>query len=330
MERLEAELGAIGLDTAMKCAELREGLIRQWENDHDRPNQFLTIVEHRFWYRAGTVPRFSGQADFIRLNRAARRALIVDYKTGRLEAEPAADNMQLRAEVVILKQIVPELEEIQAAIDEPLVSWDSERVNYSGDAFRQAEEEILSIVDEATFHPEHRRAGPWCTNCPARIYCREAIDYREGALAIRYGTDIEELPRGPRGVELWEKIIAVIKLFKDVRSNYELILREDPDALPGYTLPEEGHEHRGVVSPAALKKAVAAYLTADEVDACAEYYLGKVEEKFGAKAGLKGLKRKRSFAELVADVIEITHDKPFIRPLTKKERQTKELTKPNP
>ena len=328
METLEAELGADGLEVARKCAEVRQAIVTEWiaEGRLNPPADYgPMLLERRFWYRAGEVQRFSGQPDFILMDQTGPRGLIVNYKTGRIEAEPAADNMQLRTEVVLVKAAAPELEQIDAAIDEPLVDWESERVRYSGTSFRQAEEEILAIVDEATWHPERRVAGPWCVNCPARVYCREAQDYVQSALAIRYGLDVRELPRGQAGVLLWEKIGLAIKLFKAIKDNYEVILRQEPDALPGYKLPEQGHERRTVVSAAALKRALAAYLSADEVDACANYHLGKVEEKFGKKAGLKGVECERRFADLVADVLAITHDKPFIRELTKKERQTKAL-----
>jgi hypothetical protein len=315
------DLGADDMRTALKCVELRKRLVREWAPEAD--NWILRpILERRYWYRAGDVARFSGQPDYILTDIENRRGLVINYKTGRVESEPAADNLQLRTEVVLLKHDRPELDEIQGAIDEPNVDWQPERVSYASEAvFKEAEGEILAIVEEATWNAKTRNAGPWCVNCAARVYCRQARDYAESALVIQYGLDVKDLPRGEAGVALWQKIGAAVRLFKIIKDNYEQILKTEPDALPGYTLPAEGNERRDIVSAKALKAALAAYLTADEVDSCATYWLGKVEEKFGEKTSMKGLRRKRAFTELIEDVLEITHDKPFIRPLTKAERE---------
>jgi Protein of unknown function (DUF2800) len=306
------------LDVAIKCAWIRDGLVRAWENDHDRNFDFFTAVERRYRYFAGEVEKFNGQPDFIRINLAGRRALIVNYKTGRIEPEPAADNLQLRTEVVLLKAALPELDEIEAVIDEPLVSWDPERVRYSGESFREAEDQILQIVEEAAWHPERRIAGRWCRHCPARIYCPQARDYLNGTLIlIRPNFDIRQLPRGKEGVLFWEKISEVPDVIAEIKKAYAQILREDPDALPGYYLPAEGNERRTVTSPAGFKRALAAYLSVDEIDALAKYSIAKIQNLFGTKAGLKGKAKEKRFAELVADAIAITHDEPFIKPAKK-------------
>ena len=313
------------LSVAQKCIELRQAIMAEWiartYGDAEQPIIDL-VLEKRYWYRAGLFPRFSGQLDFIAIDRTNKRAIIFDYKFGRKESEEASDNLQLRSYVVLLKHNEPELEEIQAAIIEPLVSWDSVRVQYTGDALRQAEQEIVAIVDEAQWHPERRVAGTWCVHCPARANCREAIDYSQNLPNPTTMRDIVmELPRGDRGVQLWERIKVAKKLLETLEKTYTKILEAEPGALPGYVLPAEGRERRFVPHPDKLKAALAEYLTSEEIDGCASFHLEKLQEVLGLKHHLAGKELEKLFAKLTRDAVAIGHDAPFIRPLTKKERE---------
>jgi hypothetical protein len=280
------------------------------------------LVEKRLWYRQGLDRIFSGQADYVCLDHAAGRALIIDYKTGRLEVDTAADNLQLRALVVLLKHNWPFLTEISATIIEPWVSWESEFVVYSGEALEQAQNQILSYVDLARWAPEVRFAGPHCKHCPARAHCQEAIDF---ALSLseseRDDKGLIILPRGEPGVALWEKIKVAKKLLKGLEEAYERILENEPEALPGYIMPPQGRERRIVAYPAKLKAALAPYLSSEEIDGCAEFHVAKIEELLGLKHKIAGKALERTFADAIGDVVSIVHDKPFIRPLTKRERE---------
>jgi hypothetical protein len=307
--------------TAFKCVELKRDLLNAWTGP-SCDNSYEFLVEQRLWFRAGLWPRFSGQPDFVAIDRTNRRALILNFKTGRKEADESADNLQLRTEVVLLKHNHPDLEEIQAAIIEPLVSWDSVRVQYAGDALIQAEKEILGIVDRAELEPTKRIAGTWCQYCPARANCREALDYVEGVPNPTLMKDvIFELPRGERGVQLWERIKVAKKLLETLEKTYTAILESEPDALPGYILPAEGKERRSVPYPAKLKAALAEYLTSEEIDGAASFHLTKIEEVLGLKHHLAGKDLERLFEKLTKNAVTIGHDAPWIRPLTKRERE---------
>jgi PD-(D/E)XK nuclease superfamily len=324
-------------DLCEKCRQLRDSLIADWLGLNAQPPDFFAEV--RLWYRNGDIPVFSGQPDLIVLDRSGKRGLLLDYKTGRSQPEPIADNHQLRAEVVLLKHTLPKLEEIEAAIIEPWVSWESIRVSYSGEAFKQAEQEILSICDAAAFGQSERHAGEWCRYCSGRVYCKEAFAYiekipsfpavnrdsldDEGLSKAKF--DIEtlfrDLPRGPRGAEIWRRLKIAEKLLEAITQTYLKILETDPDALPGFILPKEGRERRIVPYPAKLKAALAEYLTGDEIDGCAQYYPGQIEKLFGMKHKVSGKELEHRFAELTEGTIEVLHDRPFIRELTKRERE---------
>ena len=318
LAEIEKEMTPVELSSGRKCEALRQEIIAAWRDANKivtAPNLF---IEQRLWYRQGILPRFSAQADFIADN--SYRALIINYKTGRLEADSAADNLQLRTEVVAFAHNWPGIREIEAAIVEPLVTWQNERVVYSGDTLLEAENHILAIADAALWQSHERYPGQWCVNCPARANCPEARKYVESIPAPRPGHELWELPRGGAGTELWLKIQNAQKILKSLETAYEQILENDPHALPGLVLPSQGRARRIVPYPARLKDALAEYLTSDEIDGCAEFHLSKIQEVMGLKHHLNGAELTKKFEALTKDVVEITHDKPFIRPLTKKER----------
>ena len=312
--------------TAIKCTEIRNELLKAWNpawTTYDKMTGFELMIEQRLW----SEHMFSGQPDLIVIDEVEARAIVLNYKTGRIEAQAAADNMQLRTEAVLLHETRPDLTEIQGAIVEPLVSWDSERVSYDAEALSRAREEILSILDEANFHSAVRRAGPWCTYCEARLYCREALDYvTVPNLSVEKA--IVELPRGEDGTRLWEKIKLAKKILADLETAYTRIMEEQGDSLPGYILPAQGHERRIVPYPTKLKEALAEYLSGDEVDGCAQFFLTKIKELLGLKYKINGKELDSLFNKLTRDAVSVAHDAPFIRPMTKKEREAIAETAP--
>jgi hypothetical protein len=321
------------LMVAQKCIELREGVVNDWlrvTNGNEEQPLVHFFLEKRFWYRQGLWPRFSGQPDFIVIDRTNQRALNVNYKTGRKEAAPAADNIQLRCENVLLKAAEPNLVEITGTIVEPLVSWEPERVQYDVEALQIAESQLLAIVDRAEWEPQNRIAGDWCIYCPARSHCLEARQYVETIPSPPPAKLLSELPKGEPGTTLWRKIQTAQKLLKDMESAYETIIQEDPNSLPGLILPEQGKARRVVPHPGTLKHVLEEYLSPEEVDSCATYYPGKVQDALGLKLGIDGKELEKRFRELTREAVVTTHDRPFVRERTKKERSVQILDAPEP
>jgi hypothetical protein len=311
------------LATARKCIELRESVLSQWlRPTYGGTEQALVefIIERRLWYRQGLWPRFSGQPDFVILDRTNQRALIVNYKTSRKEAAPAADNVQLRTEVVVLKHNEPALSEISGVIIEPLVTWDSERVEYDEEALQVATGQLLAIVDRAEWEPQNRIAGDWCVYCPARANCLEARAYVETIPSLPASKLLTELPKGETGTALWRRIQVAQKLLKDLEGAYTTILEQDPNCLPDLILPAQGKAKRIIPHPGTLKAALAEHLNESEIDGCATYSVPKVQDALGLKLGIDGKELERKFKELTRDAVQTIHERPFVRERTRKER----------
>jgi hypothetical protein len=304
-------------ESAYRRLETFKGkIVEEWMSHGDRT--YSKLFENRFWFRKALRPIFSGQPDYVIIQKT--RALVLNFKTGWGEQEPAADNLQLRAEIVLLKANRPELVRIDGAIlsaNRP----DFDRVTYGLAELVPATTEILSIVERSTGDAP-RNPGPWCKLCPAAIYCRECQEHIQ---SINPNLGFQDLPRGEAGVELWEKIQLAKNIHKQMEAAYEEILVAEPDALPNYILPERGRARRIVPLPQKLKDALADYLTPEQVDGFAEYHVAKIQDFFGLQHKLGGKELVNKFAAIVGDAVQTTYDKPFIRPLTKKERQQREI-----
>jgi hypothetical protein len=312
------------LTLAQKCVELREEMLTQWlkpTNGNEEQPVIEFQIEKRLWYRNGLWPRFSGQPDFIAIDRTNKRAIILDYKSGRKENPEVQDNLQLRCEAVLLKHVMPELTEISGAIIEPLVSWDSVSVRYNAEALQQAENQILAIVDATEWRSQERISGTWCQYCPARLNCPEARGYIESIPKPPEGKLMVELPKGEAGTALWRKIQVAEKLLKDMEAAYQKMLEESPECLPGLVLPEQGKERRIIAHPDRLKAMLSEFLTEAECDGCASYHPMKLQELLGLKLKLSGRELEKLFERLTKGVIETIHDRPFVRERTKRERE---------
>lgn len=103
------------LDLAKECLSQREMLLGMVFNDYiDNPPQY--IIEKRLWYHRN---RFSGKPDFIALRDG--RALLVDYKCGRIPVERAERNVQLKWYVALVAHVY-NIKEIVVAIVQPRCS----------------------------------------------------------------------------------------------------------------------------------------------------------------------------------------------------------------
>jgi hypothetical protein len=305
--------------TMDKCVELRERVIRLWALGEE---DLKELIEERLFYRRGLEPLFSGRLDYVVIDEKRDRALIIDYKTGRTESTAAADNMQLRTQAVLLYHNDPRLVEIEACIVEPYVSWRPQRVRYNFATFKAAEQQIVAIV-EASQGAIKLSAGTHCAYCAACAFCSEAQAY---ALSVpqEHESRISELPRGADGVKLFEGLKAARKIIDRLEERFEGMMIDNPDALPGYTLPERGRERVVVAYPRRLKDAFIGLLSEDEIDGCASYHLNKIKELYGLKHKLTGQSLDDEFAKLVesaAGALSVQYDKPYIRPLTAKEKR---------
>lgn len=315
----KAELG-----TAEACARIADELYSAWSRDDEHISQLVEYREKRFWVRRGILPLFSAQPDLVFVIGA--RALVLNYKTGRKEAQAAADNLQLRTEAVALKANFPGLQSIQAAVVEPWVSWSPERVEYGEKALADALAEILAIIERA--QTDGRVAGEWCVYCPARPHCQEARDYVQAVYSFGRDVGFAELPVGERGSKVIEDIRAVREILDSMEARYKEILTKDPGALANHQL-HEGHLLRSISDLAAARDRLVPVIGRDGFEECLTASVAKLEQEYADKSGLKlGLKNRlaeKAFADLMNGLIGSRRAAPYIAKISRsKQRQLKQ------
>ena len=313
-------------NTAHNCELLLERLIMQWKGpitdaQWEGQPRFEFIREKRFWFRQGIALLFSGCPDLVLIDHELKRALIVNFKTGHKEADPVSENLQLRTEAVLVRANFPFLESIQACLIEPWINWDIALVRYSSANFAELENEVLSIVDAAYVKAELRVAGDWCRLCPARARCPQGRQFAAQLyhLALEKKENVLELARGKRGSEIIENIKTVRGILEALEGAYKELLRQEPDALEDHFL-HPGKKRRELVQIKAVREALTGILEPEQIDACATFWVGKLESAFGKKLELKGPELAERFEKLLGPLIEVSTDEPYIDKRPKKER----------
>jgi len=310
-------LSAADRKTAEGCEELRDALIRGWGGGEGE-----TIVEWRLWYPNRWIPKFSGQPDFVLVDLRSNRALVVDYKTGRKEQQPVADNLQLRALAVLLKANRKNLTEISGAIIEPWVNWELEQVRYNERDLEDARGDIEHIVDESIFKAERRIAGPHCQFCAARTWCQQARDYVDATYKLGV-KEIAELPLGERGSKIVEHIKTARSILDQMEAAYKQVLIANPDALGEHHL-HEGKLMQSVSDIAVAKERLRNVGFSDaDFDECATYWVSRLREKFT----LVTKQHQAQFFLLMNGLVEEKRGEGYIAKLSKKEREKRLLIK---
>lgn len=180
----KVELDEEGAKIAARCREqyleIRDRIIG------DEPIT-ASVVEERLWFGKD----WSGAID--RIDFFGDSALVVDYKTGRLEVDDASENLQLRAYAVLVAEHYKSVRTVYAAVIQPHTGAPHGTV-YDEHDLAQAREEIAGII-AATLKPDApRRPSPdACKYCRALAICPEAAGETK-ALATRSAADVPALP----------------------------------------------------------------------------------------------------------------------------------------
>lgn len=174
--RIHAELaGQIGVSltederaTADKCISLWWELLTKHEF---KPS--MTTTERRLWLHDDALNKIlSGQPDIVVAN--GRRAVIVDWKTGRNESTEAAGNQQLRTLAVLVAEHY-DVDQVIVAIIQPHVSPQVTTAFYNADDLARARIELLELIEAIQKPDAPRRAGEkQCRYCRGRAICPEA------------------------------------------------------------------------------------------------------------------------------------------------------------
>lgn len=179
---LQADAGTLSmseLETCDMCSDAAAKVIEEWSGGPGMVTPDQTLYERRLGLTAfgktlDVTPEstadfvFTGQADLILVK--GKRALVIDYKTGRGETPEATDNAQLAA-LAVLVWLRYGVEEVRVAIVQP---WAGKPTvaDYSENGLALAKDWLQRVLSSASLAtPDQARAGEWCKYCKAKAAC---------------------------------------------------------------------------------------------------------------------------------------------------------------
>lgn len=299
------------LEVAELCNDQRERLIEKIFGEN---RKFITkIREDRLWLMEGRKRVFSGRPDDISIY--GDTGLVIDFKTNRGDIEESPKNMQLRALAVLLMKRGPfQYKKIPVAIIQPLVNREPLITCYEEQDLKRAHEELLSILAAIHQPDAPRKVNPYCKFCPAKFKCPEFKRTVENIVIA--GQELN----GVSGDDL-SKLLTLCHMaepvIKAVRALAKDRLKENADAVPGWTLSKPG-SIRILSDPFAVFKVLseAALLTRDQfLTDCISVGIGDLEKAVAKFNKLKPAQAKETVNSVCAPFIELKTKEPSLEQL---------------
>lgn len=293
-------------------------LFTEWCNSHPGAVNTETVREERLWARDadGLDRTWSGKPDFVAViecDDGKRRALVVDYKTGRGDVTQAAGNMQLRALAVLVAEEFS-AQEVRVAIVQPLVGRPTV-CDYDDIALAVAKVEIDSVVKRAMTPGQERKPSPAaCKYCSAKAACPEGRNLalamaqplaREGGVILMTPEEMAGFLHAARAAEA---------IIESVRDKARRMLEADEKAIPGWRL-KPGVARESITDPQKVFDRVAALgATGTQFLAAVTVAKGKLEGIVRELTGDKGKALKARLDDILDGATETKHAAPSLAP----------------
>lgn len=278
----DAELKALG---AALNSEQTQALAFA-ENEVEKVAHFFDGERHteqRLWAANMT---YSGQADMLVISPDKKSVVIVDYKFGRGEVEPAERNYQLAALAVLAADNYG-VENVRAMIIQPRALDKARRITaceYIVSDIEQAREAIDSAVKSALYAKQPREAvGYWCNYCPSAYRCAAAQKVMDDESAL-VAKGFEITPDNVR--EVFEKAKFVGKMCADIVKKCGEVVSENPDLETGLYFAPNSPIRSIPDTLGALRvveEKLGRELTDDELCRLVQFKIGELERFFTAE-----------------------------------------------
>lgn len=276
------------------------------KSNQDYNGDIMAIFERRLWSMSKL---FSGQGDavFIRDN---GEAVIVDYKFGRGEVEPADRNFQLAAMAVLIADNFDseKIDKVRAMIIQPRALDKSRRITeceYAKADIDAAREAINAACKEAMEAEEPKsKCGYWCGYCPSSYRCKAA---QEAILAQhKLAVSTPNLAIGAHNARrMFERATLVKKYCDDVLAAVKKYIAENPDAECGLAL-APGAKRAKLGDAGRIFEAVEGVgITPEEFVSACEIGVAKLQTLYHAKRKAANGKQTKKASDLeVKELLE--------------------------
>lgn len=235
------------------CNELEDKAVAFFFPEANGGKSFPTR-EARYWIKWADGLMHSGQLDAVHVFQ--KKALIVEYKMLPGDVPLSSRNMQLRDQAVLLKFNVPTLEEIGVIVIQPLVTMKPELTLYKAADLEQAMGEMYFRVRASNTPGQPRTPGEaQCKFCLARSKCPEYNQFAGGMVISTGNPAAAGLMSVP--ITEWSPEMQVLfldrlpvaqKWLNECKSVLKGLLKENPNAIPGYTL-NKGRANDDIINP---------------------------------------------------------------------------------
>lgn len=305
-------------ELADACEAHAKRVYDEWESSHRLAVNIDTVREQRIWARDadGLGLAWSGKPDLVTVIECAgniRRALVVDYKTGRGDVTEAAGNMQLRALAVLVAEEFS-VSEVRVAIVQPLAGPPTV-CDYTETDLAVSRVEIDAIVKRATTPGQERRPSPAaCKWCSAKHACSEGRNLalamaqplaREGGVILLTPEEMAGFLHAARAAEA---------IIESVREKARRMLEEDPTSVPGWRL-KPGVARESITDPQLVFNRVAALgATPERFLRAVTVAKGKLEAIVRELTGEKGKGLKARMDGILDGATETKHAAPSLAP----------------
>lgn len=286
-------------ELAVRCDQQALALIAE----HGPAGDASIIREERIWaWDADTMTKaWSGKPDVVVV--AWKRALVIDYKTGRGDVTESAANLQLRT-LACLVADQHGVEEVVTAIVQPLAG-EPTVCRYSPEDLRAAGIEVANLMHRVTRPGQPRNpSADACRYCRAKGICPEAqgVAKTMPQLVTRDGREItmtgEQIARFLELAPVAEDAIEAVRALAKRR------LADDPTAVPGWAL-KPGATRETITDPEQLFARFSA-IGGTSAQFIAAVKVGKSDFKAAVKAatGRKGRELDETLAGLLDGITE--------------------------
>jgi hypothetical protein len=269
--------------------------------------QVETLIEKRLWMKVNGRPALSGQFDKVVYS--GTTALILDFKSGHSEPDPAEQNAQLKVLAVLVALHLPQAITVIAQIISGPHGVTEAR--YSIAELAHAYNEILDTLraihaESAPFNPSPEA----CKWCPASLICQAVKDSILPVARQQYSA----LPLEPdRAAKLLDEVAVIKSHIAEIEKFYFQRLSEDlAFSIPGYAL-VPGITRREVTNWHAARKRLEEFIDEKDLAASETYSLGDIEKALGRKLKLKAKEAKTRLNEILSGLIEEKQNSPSLR-----------------
>jgi len=254
--------------------------------------------EQRMWAKR---KNYSGVPDFLGIRQG--RALVVDYKTGRIPVSHAKDNWQLKGLAVLAKQNHL-IDEVTVAIVQPYAGAFTYH-RYDRKALALAVRQVSSLLRRVNAKKTELNPGEkQCRYCKAKPTC-PALQHEAGELVAAGNRAMTPTQMA----DVLEKAELVDKMVKAVRTKAKDLLAKDDRAIPGWSL-KPGSARRKITDvPAAFSRMTDAGISILELMESSTLAVAKLEKLLRGD-GSSAKEARDKLAELLGELIETSTPEP--------------------